>query len=155
MLLSPTVDAVCGRDGDFSSTLSTFAGSTVDSWFMPGSCRLGPKSAWLSDRSSDLRYAGDPSPRSAVCRNHDGSFDERDKAIEARDIRFSSDAMDAFLRWLDRVGDVEPGDRFAKSREEGRCCHDSVPARLRDRAGTVRGDSGSVSCTDPRRECVV
>lgn len=37
MLLSPTVDAVCGRDGDFSSVLSTFSGSTFDSWLMPGS----------------------------------------------------------------------------------------------------------------------
>lgn len=68
---------------------------------------------------------------------------------------FSSDAVDKFLRWLarvgERVGDVEPGD-MPDSREEGRCCHDKVPARLRDKGGSVReGESIPKSGIDPRR----
>lgn len=53
------------------------------------------------------------------------------------------------------MGDVEPGDRFPKSRDDGRCCHDKVPARLRDSVGIVRGDSDPDSCTDPRLDSVV
>lgn len=59
--------------------------------------------------------------------------------------------MEVFLKWLDRVGEAEPGDLLPKSREDGRCCHDKVPARLRDKVGIAREtESVSGSWTDPR-----
>lgn len=51
------------------------------------------------------------------------------------------------------MGDVVPGDLLPKSRDCGRCCHDKVPVRLRDKGGKVRdGETGSFSWTDPRRD---
>lgn len=150
-LLSPTLEAVLGGDGVFSPAYCSCSGSAVDSRLIPGSLRLGPSSASFSDRSSFFRNAGEPNPRSAVWRNQAGSFDDNELAIWARDNRFSSDVVDAFLRWLERVGDVEPGDLLPKSRDCGRCCHDKVPVRLRDKVGFVcEGDPISLSCTDPR-----
>jgi hypothetical protein len=68
--------------------------------------------------------------------------------------------VDRVLKWLarvgERVGDVEPGDMLPISREDGRCCHDKVPARLRDIGGRARdGESIPRSGTDPRRFSVV
>lgn len=84
-LLSPTVEAVLGGEGDFSLTSSSRSGSTVDSRLIPGSLRLGPRSAWFSSRSSGFRNAGEPNPRSAVWRNQAGSLDDNELATWARD----------------------------------------------------------------------
>lgn len=100
-LLSSTVDAVGGGDGVFSSAFSSgcsvFSGSTVDSRLIPGSWRLVPMSR-DPDRSSGLRKAGEPKPRSGVWRNHDGSFDDSERAMEARDGWLSVEAVEAFRR---------------------------------------------------------
>lgn len=99
----------------------------------------------LSDRSSLLRCGG-PTLRSGLW--GDESFGRTNP--KERDSLFSSDAVDKFLKWLARVGDrVGEAVGDPKSRDEGRCCHDRVPARLRDNGGRARGDSIG-SWTDPR-----
>jgi hypothetical protein len=65
-LLSPTVEAVLGGEGDLASRSSTLSGSAVESRLNPGSRRAVIGSVGLSGRSSGFRNAGEPSPRSGV-----------------------------------------------------------------------------------------
>ena len=91
----------------------------------------------VSDRSSwFLLKAADPKPRSCVCLNQVGSFDPRDCEIWLLDILSSfvgvgsAAARGAFEALfseatMDNGRLLEPVD----PRDEGRCCHESVPAR--------------------------
>lgn len=91
----------------------------------------------LSDHSSFLRYA-EPTPRSGLW----GDESVGRANPKERDSLFSSDAVDKFLKWLARVGErVGEAVGDPNSRDEGRCCHDKVPARLRDNGGRARGES--------------
>jgi hypothetical protein len=79
-------------------------------------------------------YAADPPPRSAVCRNHDGSFDCSDWAIsllEGSDSLAESDPGVASGGLISLSEMTEVG-RLCTPLEVldcGRCCQDRVPAR--------------------------
>lgn len=93
-LLVPYVELVRDGERDRSVPDSAFSGSAVDSRLKPGNfMRPLP----LSDGESEAltscalrRYASEPTPRSGVCRNHEGSFCSRAWEISARDGRDES-----------------------------------------------------------------
>ena len=111
-------------------------GSAVLSLDIPGNCLLlvvddgSDKLSWV------LLNAADPNPRSCVCLNQVGSFDPRDCEIWLMDIVSSfvgvgsATARGAFEALFSEatmdngrlLGPIDP-------RDEGRCCHESVPAR--------------------------
>lgn len=70
-LLSPTVEAVLGGEGDLATASSLLSGSAVESRLNPGSRRPALNSVGLSDRSSFFRNVGELNPRSGVWRNHE------------------------------------------------------------------------------------
>lgn len=122
-------------DGDAERTLSgaglmRASGSAVLSLDIPGN-RLLPIIDAVSDRSSwFLLNAADPNARSCVCLNQVGSFDPRDCEIWLLDTPLSlvgtgSTAARGDLEALFSEATKEPID----PRDEGRCCHESVPAR--------------------------
>lgn len=110
--------------------------SAVLSLDIPGSCLL-PIMAAVSDKSSwFLLSAADPNPRSCVCLNQASSFDPRDCEIWLLDT--PSSIVD--VRSTAALGDVEAllSEAFMDNgrllgpidpRDEGRCCHERVPAR--------------------------
>ena len=88
------------------------------------------KSSWF------LLNAADPSPRSCVCLNQAGSFDPKDCEIWLLDMLPSV----AGVRPTTTRGDIEALSSEANMdngrllepvdpRDEGRCCHERVPAR--------------------------
>jgi hypothetical protein len=90
-----------------------------------------------------LRYAADPMPLSAVCRNQEGSFPPSEAAISCLDFsavslqRPSSSGGEAGP-WLDTIDcgrDLEPS-----CLDTGLCCHESVP--LRDSPPPFNGGLG-------------
>ena len=103
---------------------------------IPGS-RPPPIIAGVSDRLSRvLLIAADPNPRSDVCLNQAGSFDPRDCEIWFLDMPSSfvgasvaivAGDLEALFSEAARDNGrlLEPVD----PRDEGRCCHGSVPAR--------------------------
>jgi len=108
----------------------------------PAPCPTSVDSSWVR------RFAADPTPRSAVCRNQPGSFEANDSAIWVLDssgasslagsgvargerAAFSAASMDSGLRPL---------------LDFGRCCHESVPERERGR-GELLLLSGIVSAS--------
>lgn len=64
LLLSPTVEAVLGGEGDLATASSSLSGPAVESRLNPGSRRPALNSVGLSDRSSVFRNAGEPNSRS-------------------------------------------------------------------------------------------
>lgn len=128
-------------DDDAERTLSgaglvRSSGSAVLSLDIPGN-RLLPIVDAVSDRSSwFLLNAADPNPRSCVCLNQVGSFDPRDCEIWLLDILESvvgaeSVAARGEFEALLSEGTIDNGRLLdpVDPREEGRCCHESVPAR--------------------------
>ena len=128
-------------DGDAARALSgarpvRSSGSAVLSPDIPGNGLL-PTIEAVSDRSSwFLLNAADPNPRSCVCLNHVGSFEPR--VCEIWLLGTPSSFVGARSAAVDR--DVEAGFSEAATdngrllgpvdpRDEGRCCHESVPAR--------------------------
>lgn len=82
-----------------------------------------------------MRYAGEVRPRSAVCRNQEGSFEDRDLAIWSRDIvssvLFAGSGVDRGERAAFSVAITDSGRVRTRSDacDLGRCCHDSVGVR--------------------------
>lgn len=128
-------------DGDAERALSGVelvrsSGSAVLSLEIPGN-GLQPTIDAVSDRSSwFLLKAADPNPRSCVCLNQVRSFDPRECRIWLLDILSSfvaagsAAARGDFERLfseatMDNGRLLEPVD----PRDEGRCCHESVPGR--------------------------
>ena len=146
------MDADSAVDGEVDLILSgvglpRFTGSAVFSCDMPGR-PMPPLPEFVSIKGSSpwfLLYAAEPRPRSGVCLNHEGSFEPSDWAICTLDALSPMDAAGSRICGEglavpssepidDRgrpVGTVEP-------RDEGRCCHESVPAR--DGATAALGD---------------
>lgn len=131
------------RDGDAERTpsgagLVRSSDAAVLSPDSPGN-RLLPIIDAVSDRSSwFLLNAADPNPRSCVCLNQVGSFDPRDCEIWLLDMLLSfvgagsaaaRGEFETFLSeaTMDNGRLLEPVD----PRDEGRCCHERVPARER------------------------
>ena len=135
----PLVEPSPGGDVErplLGTELARFSSSTVLSLDIPGN-RLVPITDAVSGESSlFLLNAADPNPRSCVCLNQVGSFDPKDCEIWFLDIlssfvgvlsmvargdfeAFSSEAI------MDNGRLLEPVD----PRDEGRCCHERVPAR--------------------------
>lgn len=119
---------------------------------MPGRpCR------WLVVGSSLLfLYAALPTPRSAVWRNHEGSFDPRADAISSRVL--SGDA--SFFKYdaLFSAATIDKG-LLVPPLDCGRCCHFIEPERVgiaalgEDRAAVVGddGDNGGIVVADRGR----
>ena len=113
---------------------------------IPGS-RPPPIIVAVSDRLSlFLLNAADPNPRSDVCLNQAGSFDPRDCEIWFLDMLSSfvgvsvaivAGVFEALFSEAARDNGrlLEP----VEPRDEGRCCHGSVPAR---EGGNVVLESG-------------
>jgi hypothetical protein len=139
--------------GELERTLSggglLISGSAVDSRDMPGSCLLPAMESAPEMVSSWLRlYAAEPTPRSGVCLNHDGSFAPSDAAIDVLELFGSGEVGSGVL-----VGEVDAGrsgDLLAIERGRrmlpdcGLCFHESVPERP-SAAALVAGFLGSMS----------
>lgn len=81
----------------FLSASRLLPGSEFIGRDMPGSCireALSGASAMSLSSTCVFRYAAEPWPRSAVCRNHVGSFDASDCAIASLAIGAVSSACD-------------------------------------------------------------
>ena len=128
-------------DGDAERTLLgaglvRFSGSAVLSLDIPGK-RMLPIVDAVSDRSSwFFLNAADPNPRSCVCLNQAGSFNPRDCEIWLLDIlpSFMGAESVAALGEFETLFSEVTADNGrlldpVDPREEGRCCHESVPAR--------------------------
>jgi len=125
------------------------SGSTVDSRDMPGSCLLLDMEPVSEAVSSWFRlYAAEPTPRSGVCLNHEGSFAPNDAAIDVLDVLGSGEEGSGVL-----VGEVDvglSGDLLAIDSGRrmlpdcGLCFHESVPERP-NAAALVAGFFGSTS----------
>lgn len=77
------------------ATSIDLSGSAVDSLDIPGSRILSPIDGVSRIESSWLRLnAAEPVPRSAVCRNHVGSFSPKDSAISVLDNSSARSGVD-------------------------------------------------------------
>ena len=136
---SPRIEPSLGGDVERSKSeaeLARFSRSAVYSLDIPGNGLL-PTNGAVSDESSwFLLNAADPNPRSCVCLNQAGSFDPKDCEIWLLDMLPSI----AGVRSTVTRGDIEA--LFSEAnmdngrllepvdpRDEGRCCHERVPAR--------------------------
>jgi len=129
-------------EGDMDRILSggglfPFSGPAVDSRDSPGK-RMLPLVDPVSDIASSCSrlYADEPTPRSAVCLNQEGSFEPRACAIWLLDISVSSLVVGSGvapgdLTALFSAATIDSGRLRAlvEPRDVGRCCQDSVPAR--------------------------
>ena len=113
----------------------------MDSREKPGKRTL-PVNEVVFELSSSLffRYAAEPAPRSAVCRNQVGSFEAKECDIWSLDNSFSFSFTSKGVGPGVARGDlialfsdapIESGRLFAlvEPLEVGRCCHESVPER--------------------------
>jgi len=76
-------------------------------------------------------YAADPTPRSAVCLNQDGSLEASDVAMSSLDFSVSSSPVASGVARGERVAFSAATSESGRLPPEdlGRCCHDSVPVR--------------------------
>ena len=136
---SPRTEPSLGGDVErpkSEAELARFSRSAVLSLDIPGNGLL-PTNGAVSDESSwFLLNAADPSPRSCVCLNQAGSFDPKDCEIwlldmlpSIADVRSTATRGDIEALFSEANMDngrlLEPAD----PRDEGRCCHERVPAR--------------------------
>lgn len=105
---------------------------------IPGSCMV-PKGIGFFGTSSTgfLLKAADPYPRSSVCLKKEGSFEPSDcimsllEAVALLTVAGSA-TVRGDLAALFSVATIDNGRLLpvAESRDEGRCCHDSVLERI-------------------------
>ena len=136
---SPRIEPSLGGDvarPKSEAELARFSRSVVCSLDIPGNGLLPINGAVFDESSWFLLNAADPTPRSCVCLNQAGSFDPKDCEIWLLDMLPSA----AGVRSAATRGEVEA--LFSEAnmdngrllgpvdpRDEGRCCHERVPAR--------------------------